>query len=202
MAAQLKTFADGDVLTASQMNTYLMNQAVIVCDSSADYPSAPVNGMVIYDKALDCYLTRGASSWIRTIPQTGSAVQTYSPAVSQSSAVPATINDGDYVRSGAFVDVFVNLAITGSGAGGTAVTVTLPVTARAMTANSVIGAGFIFDNTNKDQWAVAVVMSGTGSVQFVGYNLSTTSTGSWGAVPANGLQSGDVLRFNARYLAA
>ena len=57
MASQFKTFTAGSVLTASEMNTYLMKQAVIVCDSTADYPSSPVEGMTIYDKGADKLLT-------------------------------------------------------------------------------------------------------------------------------------------------
>ena len=65
MASQFKTFVAGDVLTASELNAYLMKQAVIVCDSSADYPSSPVEGMTVYDKALDSLLvyTTGTSGW-------------------------------------------------------------------------------------------------------------------------------------------
>ena len=57
MASQYMTFTSGSVLTAAQVNTYLMKQAVIVCDSTSDYPSSPVEGMTIYDKGADKLLT-------------------------------------------------------------------------------------------------------------------------------------------------
>lgn len=53
MANQFKTFVSGDVLTAAQVNSYLMKQAVIVCDSSSDYPTSPNEGMAVWDKAAD-----------------------------------------------------------------------------------------------------------------------------------------------------
>ena len=53
MASQFKTFTAGSVLTASEVNAYLMKQAVIVCDSTADYPASPVEGMTVYDKGAD-----------------------------------------------------------------------------------------------------------------------------------------------------
>ena len=53
MASQFKTFTAGSVLTASEVNSYLMKQAVIVCDSTADYPASPVEGMTVYDKGAD-----------------------------------------------------------------------------------------------------------------------------------------------------
>lgn len=53
MASQFKTFTAGSVLTASEVNSYLMKQAVIVCDATADYPASPVEGMTVYDKGAD-----------------------------------------------------------------------------------------------------------------------------------------------------
>jgi hypothetical protein len=43
-----KTFADTNILTASDVNTYLMKQSVIVCTSSTR-PAAPNAGMCIYE---------------------------------------------------------------------------------------------------------------------------------------------------------
>jgi hypothetical protein len=56
MANKFKTFTSGSVLTASDLNTYLMKQSVIQCDSSADYPSAPQIGMAVWDLNLDALL--------------------------------------------------------------------------------------------------------------------------------------------------
>lgn len=65
MASQFKTFTAGSVLTASELNTYLMKQAVIVCDSTADYPSSPVEGMTVYDKGADALrvYTTATTTW-------------------------------------------------------------------------------------------------------------------------------------------
>lgn len=56
MANKYKTFTAGSVLTASDLNTYLMKQSVIQVDSSADYPSAPTLGMTVWDLNLDALL--------------------------------------------------------------------------------------------------------------------------------------------------
>jgi len=64
MANKFKTFTAGAVLTAADQNTYLMNQVNIVCDAAADYPSAPLEGMTVYDKALDRELRYTGSSWV------------------------------------------------------------------------------------------------------------------------------------------
>lgn len=47
-----KTFVDGVDLPASDLQTYLMNQSVIVCTSSTR-PSSPNEGMVIYETDTD-----------------------------------------------------------------------------------------------------------------------------------------------------
>lgn len=56
------TFASGEVLTAANVNTYLMNQAVIVC-TSGTRPSSPSSGMTIYETDTGFYATYNGSSW-------------------------------------------------------------------------------------------------------------------------------------------
>jgi hypothetical protein len=65
MANQFKTFVSGDVLTAAQVNSFLMKQAVIVCDSSSDYPTSPNEGMAVWDKAADALkiYTTATTGW-------------------------------------------------------------------------------------------------------------------------------------------
>jgi hypothetical protein len=58
-----KTFAPG-VLTASDVNTFLMNQAVITCTSSTR-PSSPVEGMVIYETDTDLTLQYSGTTFVR-----------------------------------------------------------------------------------------------------------------------------------------
>lgn len=197
MASVYKTFVADDVLTAAELNTYLMNQTVIVCDSSADYPAAPLEGMLLFDKALDSYVTRTGSAWIALSPQTTTAKTTWTPALTQSVSVTATINDAVYYRSGVFVDAWANLTVTSGGTAGTALSVTLPVTSSSWTANPVIGHGFIFDTGGTDAWAVTVVASGTTSATFV--STSSVSNASWGVAPNEGIASTDVIRFHLRY---
>ncbi|MET8265933.1 hypothetical protein ABZU92_18295 [Micromonospora arida] len=57
-----KTFNDGDVLTASDLNVYLMRQAVIEC-TSGTRPSSPVEGMTIYETDTDTINTYTSAGW-------------------------------------------------------------------------------------------------------------------------------------------
>ena len=60
-----KTFTAGAVLTASDVNTYLAKQAVIVCTSTTR-PSSPPEGMVIYETDTDKLLgyTTATTGWV------------------------------------------------------------------------------------------------------------------------------------------
>lgn len=57
-----KTFAPG-VLTSSDVNTFLMRQAVITCTSSTR-PSSPSEGMFIYETDTDNLAKYNGSSWV------------------------------------------------------------------------------------------------------------------------------------------
>jgi hypothetical protein len=56
-----KTFAPG-VLTSSDVNTFLMRQAVIVATSSTR-PASPNEGMTIYETDTDRYKSYSGSAW-------------------------------------------------------------------------------------------------------------------------------------------
>lgn len=200
MASQFKTFTAGSVLTASEVNTYLMKQAVIVCDASTDYPAAPVEGQFVFDKTLDTYLAYTGSAFVRVLPLDSSAVQAWTPAVTQTGAVTVTVTEAVYVRQGAFVDAWANLSVTGSGTANSNVNCTLPITS-AMTSNHTIGAGFIFDTSDTNSYSVAVTLQ-TGGTAIAFQTTDTTAAGSWGVAPNVALASGDTIRFYMRYLVA
>jgi hypothetical protein len=61
----IKTFTVGSVLTASDVNTYLMNQSVIVCTSSTR-PASPVEGMTIYQTDTDNQWFYDGAAWLPT----------------------------------------------------------------------------------------------------------------------------------------
>jgi len=58
-----KTFTDGVALPASDLNTYLMKQAVIVC-TSGTRPSSPIEGMVIFETDTDRVYAYSGTAWI------------------------------------------------------------------------------------------------------------------------------------------
>jgi len=196
MASQFKTFVSGDVLTAAEVNDYLMKQSVIVCDSSGDYPGSPVEGMSVYDKALDCVLTYDGSSFVRCVPVTSTAVQTWTPVVDQSGNVAATVGTADYVRQGCLVTAWMVLSITGSGTAANQVEVTLPVTGSGLDGDP-IGAGHIYDASGVEIYVVSATLTGSGAA--CAFQADRTGSANWGLSPSVGLANGDVIRAQVTY---
>ena len=73
-----KTFAPG-VLTSSDVNTFLMRQAVITCTSSTR-PASPNEGMTIYETDTDLYQTWSGSAWTPLI--SSGTWQSWTPTIS------------------------------------------------------------------------------------------------------------------------
>lgn len=63
----IKTFTQGEVLTSSDVNTYLMRQAVITCTSSTR-PASPVEGMTIYQTDTDNTWVYDGATWMPNTP--------------------------------------------------------------------------------------------------------------------------------------
>ena len=58
-----KTFVAGETFTASDLNTYLAKQAVVVC-TSGTRPASPVEGMVVYETDTDRLATYNGTTWV------------------------------------------------------------------------------------------------------------------------------------------
>lgn len=86
-----KTWAAGDVLTAADVNAYLMKQSVIVC-TSGTRPASPIDGMTIYETDTDQLLIYESSKYVPVGPFTADActVTAASPFVSGFGAGSAT----------------------------------------------------------------------------------------------------------------
>jgi len=106
-----KTFTVGEVATASDVNTYLMKQAVIVA-TSGTRPSSPPEGMTIYETDTDCLLSYDATTWavpnVRTVEKpsdtsrTSTTTRTADPHLSLALPANSTWNfDGDLIVNSA-----------------------------------------------------------------------------------------------------
>lgn len=76
-----KVFVAGEILTASDVNTNLMDQAVMVFDDAAARTAAlpsPSEGMVTYLKDTDALEKRTASAWVSVNTDSGKILQVVS----------------------------------------------------------------------------------------------------------------------------
>lgn len=87
-----KTFAVGDVLTASDVMTYLMNQSVITCTSGTRPPS-PAEGWTIYETDTNLFRTHDGSDWAITGGNKYRAVKSSDETITNS----ATLQDDDHL---------------------------------------------------------------------------------------------------------
>lgn len=102
MAGGLHTFAVGEVLTAANVNNYLMNQTIIVC-TSGTRPGSPVEGMTIYETDTDRYMSYSGSAWVILLETSTWTDYSASLAWTSNGTAPALGNSvvvARYIRSG------------------------------------------------------------------------------------------------------
>lgn len=104
-----KTFNAGDVLPASDVNTYLMKQAVIVC-TSGTRPSSPVEGMTIYETDTDIHRVYNGASWVLLLGLTLGAYKTADTSRSSTTTLTADPHLTLSVAANAVYAVHVSLA--------------------------------------------------------------------------------------------
>ena len=122
-----KTFVSGDILTASELNTYLMNQSVMVFTNATDRDAnltSPTEGMMVYLTGNDHYQLYNGSSWITT----DLAWNAYTPTLTNHTNTSTTAY---YYRVGKVVHFFVYGVVSAAPTG--IITVSLPVTSTSVT---------------------------------------------------------------------
>lgn len=71
MSGGLHTFTVGEVLTAANVNNYLMKQTTIVC-TSGTRPGSPVQGMVIFETDTGLVSIYNGTVWVNVTPKSAS----------------------------------------------------------------------------------------------------------------------------------
>jgi hypothetical protein len=102
-----KTFVGGDILLASELNSFLMDQSVMVFDDAADRTTAiptPVEGMVTYLKDVNSLQQWTGAAWIAVV--SGFTAQQTITATDSAWAVPTLGNP------------IVKVTVIGGGGGG------------------------------------------------------------------------------------
>lgn len=196
-----KTFVNGDILTASEVNTYLMEQSVMVFASASARTAAigtATEGMVSFLKDTNTIDVYDGATWYTIGIANNPAWTSYTPALTN-----MTIGNGTlacyYVQIGKTVHVRgrITWGSTTSVAG--AISIGLPVTASSngaftgaltMRAGGVDYQGYIASTTT------TIAVSAVGSAGTYANRVTTSATvpGTW--------TSADNITFTATYEAA
>ncbi len=195
--AGFKTFSTGEVLTASDVNTYLMQQAIMVFASDAARDSAvtsPSEGMLAYITGDDRVTAYNGSAWQDVVIE--GAWDSWTPTMTQSGSVTFTNTRSRYVRQGRLITMQAAMDVTGSGTSGNDIIVgNLPVTAAA--AAGMVGSFYYLDS-GSTIYSGTVLGSTTTTLKF----FVSGNGNAMGTNPAFACASGDLLRFEVTYEAA
>ena len=125
-----KVFTNGSVLPDTDLNTYLMQQVIIVC-TSGTRPASPVNGMHIYETDTGKLQKWNGSAW----KPVASGRSTYTPVLTATTTNPTlgtgAVQNGYYFyQSESIVAVFyIRFGTSGNTFGAGNYQVSIPVTA-------------------------------------------------------------------------
>ena len=167
-----KTFVSGDVLTAADMN--LLAQDGEILNASLNTATG----------------------------QLGGAWSTYTPTLTQSGTVTATVDRAVWTRIGKTIHFMVALTVTGTGTANNKITVSLPATA-ASSLRMIPGGGYINDSsvttnhpglTFLDSTTVVVLFNSFTTTSSLQYALGGTGSGFTAA-----LASGDTVQVSGTY---
>lgn len=196
----IKTFGAGDVLTATDVNTYLMQQAVITC-TSGTRPSSPVEGMTIFETDTDRIRTWDGSAW-QVVVRIG-AWASYTPTVVPASGSFAIGNGtltGRYAEVGQTVSFKVKITFgsTTSLGSGVSYAFGLPSIARDTSVDDNFPAILLDASASTAGYRSATAFSYTSSD--FGIILHEGSTGQFVAPGTPWLwASGDIIRVSGTY---
>jgi hypothetical protein len=121
----------------------------------------------------------------------------WTPTVDQGGAVAANVSWARYAVSGNTVHLWVELAITGAGVAGNAVSVSgIPAAIQPSQASvtAVVGVGEVLD-TGTAYYVGALVANGADDLRIIAHNLG----GFVGVTPNFALANGDAIGFHATY---
>ena len=134
-----KTFTNGDVLNASEINDNLMNQSVMVFFDASSRTAAipaPVEGMVTYLEFDDTYYSYTGSNWIPLInPGTW---KSYTPTFTNFTLGNGTVNTAKYSQVGKTITLQVFITLGSTSSVGSQPTFSLPVNSNT---NYLLAAG-------------------------------------------------------------
>lgn len=202
MATGYHDFTPGETLTAANLEDFCMRQSVMVFATAAARNSALAavlqEGMCAYLQDANVLTIYSGAAWSTVGPLHG-VWSTWVPAVVQSGSVTVTVNRASHIRVGRMLQVDGFVSVTGTGSASNLVTVSLPAAASSSNANTILGAGYVYDSSAGFYFMGVWVLNSASTAK-----LQITTTGA--AVQYAGLAqftaalaSSDLISFNWNY---
>lgn len=174
-----KTFVAGTEGLASDINTYLMNQTVMVFTNSAARSAAitsPTEGMVTYLTASDHFAIYSGTEWVVW----DMAWNSFTPSIT---GIPTSTLTAAYVRQGKVVHFYIYAVA--SGAATAAITATLPIACNSITRlvmngrMIVAGTTYIAAPIGLTTTTVGLYVQNSSTTYATVTNTSATVPGTW-----------------------
>jgi hypothetical protein len=200
-------FTAGEIPTAATIEDDLMLQTVMRFASAAARNTALaavlIEGLHAFLLDTNTLTVYSGSAWSTVGPLHGQQTD-WTPAITQSVAVSATVARARYTRIGRLVIGDALLNVTGAGTAGAAVQVTLPFNTASGSTNTTMGQGFITDASAGQTFhgGVDLAVASPGAIRL----RNTFQNGAINYLGASGftaaLASTDVVTFQFMYEAS
>jgi hypothetical protein len=137
--------------------------------------------------------TSGQVLTAATLNTIGAVWETYTPTLTQGVTVSKTTVVARYCQFQKTVIVIIQLNPTSAGTAGSAISVGLPIAARANN-NQIVGTGYIYDNSPQFNYNVTAYLIST-----TAFNSLYQGGSPWGTSPSLAIANGDQLQFMITY---
>lgn len=161
-----KTFTAGTLATASDVNTYLMKQSVMVFANSTARDSAltsPTEGMVTYQESSDNLTVYNGSAWIPF----DTAWTTYTPTLNNVTLGSGYTLSAAYAQIGKTVIVQFYFALGATSAITGDVHFSLPINQASSNRSASVGTCVVTDSSPSTRYPGTVLLSGTPGFAFI-----------------------------------
>lgn len=200
-----KTWVSGEVLTASDLNTYLMQQSVPNFATTAERDAAitsPAEGQFCYVADQDAFFVYNGS-WIGYDNTWKSWTPTWTNVTKGTGATETYA----YMRLGKLVIAHGSLTLGTSGAVSGSVTVTMPIATSTSSISTTAGAAFFFDTSASATFQGTVDIASNSSTATIRASDSSTTylsrTNLSSTIPFGAAFAvGDRIGFNVSYQVA